>query len=99
MRRYLQAPESVQAATAASMLGVLVEHLGPQRGMCVADAMPALVRLLQTVDGAEEACCTLCKIFKSRPADQTEGMRFVKEGGVDALIACSDAEVSSDAAS
>lgn len=81
-------------ATAASILGVLVEHLGPGRQMCVADAVPALVKLLQTADGAEEACCALHKMITSRPADGTEGQRIIDEGGIDALRACSEPTVS-----
>ena len=85
-------------AMAASMLGVLVEHLGPRREVCVGDAVPALLELLQTED-AEEGCGALLKIIKSRPADKTESMRIIEDGGFAALMKCRDPTVGPDGSS
>ena len=92
--RYLQRAKAAEVSAAASLLGLLIKHQGDQRQASIADAVPALIEALRSDAGAEDICRTLHRILESRPADQSEGLRIVAEGGVSALLDCLASQVS-----
>lgn len=93
--RYMGSVHNDDLPAAAALLGSLAKHLGQRRETSVADAVPALIHLLQSDGSAVESCRTLRCIIESRPAEQSECMRIIAEGGVSKLVACLASEVSS----
>ena len=94
MCRYMRTAKDADVPAAAALLGTLAKHLG-QRREGAANAVPALIRMLQSDSTAAEGCRTLHRIIEGRPSDKSECMRIIAEGGVSKLVACLAPEVGS----
>lgn len=88
----MKTAKDVDVPAAAALLGTLAKHLG-QRREGAANAVPALVRMMQSDSTAAEGCRTLHRIIEGRPSDKSECMRVIAEGGVAKLVACLAPEV------